>query len=450
MSDFTKTLVTLIGTTPAYEQLGIATKANLKKGVMDYFISCFTSVKFDPNFPNVLNTVIYSGGEKAAVIGTGLKIHPFDACLINGYSAHALDLDDVHSEIRGHPSAVLLSLLFSLMEEKQDPNRFYEAYLIGIETMARFAKLLGPKHYEKGFHTTATAGVYGAVAAGAHYLEFPSEKFAHALNLCVSKISGSRSHFGTLIKPLHAGLAAQNAWQVLHFVKNNVTGSENTILSKNGLLSMYVEDTKDPWQFFQQWGDSWAVDKPGLWFKLYPCCSANAHVIDAVKEMKGEQKFSAVDVDSVDLYFPPNGDAALVYARPENGEQGRFSAEYCTALLLLEKDLSIDNFTVDSISEDVYDVMAKIHRKYDDQIPRSENSYPKGRYCIAEIVLKNGQKFVSRVDAPTGSPGRPLEMEDLMNKATSILGTQADDLIKLFTTEAEEWFRFFKGPPSVN
>jgi 2-methylcitrate dehydratase PrpD len=124
----------LIQTTPDYEQLGIETKRNLKKGVLDYFISCFASVKYDPNFQNVLNTAIYSGCNEAAVIGTEWKVHPFDACLINGYSAHALDLDDVHSEIRGHPSAVILSLLFSLIEEKKDMNSFYEAYLLGLKS----------------------------------------------------------------------------------------------------------------------------------------------------------------------------------------------------------------------------------------------------------------------------------------------------------------------------
>jgi 2-methylcitrate dehydratase PrpD len=439
MKDFTRAIVGVIQTTPSYEQLGIDSKRNLKKGVLDYFISCYASVKYDPNFSNVLNTAIYSNGHGAAVIGTELKVHPFDACLINGYSAHALDLDDVHSEIRGHPSAVILSLLFSLREETQDMNSIYEAYLIGIEVMTRFAKLLGTEHYEKGFHTTATAGVYGAVAAGAHYLNFSFDQMANALNLCVSKISGSRSHFGTLIKPLHAGLAAQNAWQILHFVKNNVTGSENTILSKNGLLSMYNENEKNPWKFFEKWGEPWAIDTPGLWFKLYPCCSANAHVIDAVKDIKNRHRFTGAEVAYVDLYFPPKGDAALVYTRPENGEQGRFSAEYCTALLLLEQDLSIENFTVNSISPKVQDMMEKIKRKYNANIPKAEISYPKGRYCIAEIFLKNGQKFVSRVDAPTGSPGKPLGMEDLVNKATTLLGNQANSLIGHFSGEVESW-----------
>lgn len=437
MNDFTRYIVGLIQTTPDYEQLGTVTKRNLKNGVFDYFISCYASVKYDPNFQNVVNTAIYSSLDKAAVIGTERKVHPFDACLINGYSAHALDLDDVHSEIRGHPSAVILSLLLSLYEEKKDMNSFYQAYLIGVEIMTRCAKLLGTEHYERGFHTTATAGVYGAVAAGAHYLKFSSDNMAQALNLCVSKISGSRSHFGTLIKPLHAGMAAQNAWQILHFVKNNVTGSENTILSNNGLLSMFVENKKDPWQLFEKWGESWAMDTPGLWFKLYPCCSANAHVIDAVMEIKNKHRFTAGEVASVDLFFPPKGDAALIHTNPVNGEQGRFSAEYCTALLLLERDLSIENFTVDAISGEVCDVMRKIKRNYDGNIPIREVSYPKGRYCIAEISLKDGRKFVSRVDAPTGSPGNPLEFKDLLNKASTLLGNEADYLIEFFSVEVE-------------
>ncbi|MFS0662258.1 MmgE/PrpD family protein [Niallia alba] len=439
MSDLTREIVRMIQSTPSYNKLASETKKNLEMGVFDYFLSCFASVQFDLNYSTVLNTAIFSTGEEASVIGTDLKIHPFDACLINGYSAHALDLDDVHSEIRGHPSAIILSLLHSLIEKKRDRERFYEAYLIGIETMKCFAQLLGAQHYEKGFHTTATAGIYGAVAAGAHYLNFDSEKFAQAINLCVSKLSGSRSQFGTMVKPLHAGMTAQSAWQILHFIDKGIAGSINTIQAKNGLISMYVEQRENPFEIFEKWGDPWAIDKPGLWFKLYPCCSANAHAIDAIQYIKTQKKFSVDEVAFVDLYFPPNGDAALVYTHPENGEQGRFSVEYCVALLLLGEALSIENFSVDQIADDVNQVMKKIHRKYDHQIPVKVDSYPKGRYCMVKVTLKDGQQLVSRVDAPTGSPGKPLKMKDLVNKANTLLGEQANTLNKYFAGGIEGW-----------
>src|SRR5699024_7482513 len=114
------------------------------------------------------------------------------------------------------------SLLVSLIECEKDTERFHEAYLVGVEVMTRLAKILGTEHYEKGFHTTATAGLYGAVAAGAYYLQFSDQSYEQALDLCVSQISGSRSHFGTLIKPLHAGITGQKAWQILHFVSHGV------------------------------------------------------------------------------------------------------------------------------------------------------------------------------------------------------------------------------------
>lgn len=439
MTDLTKTMVDLIQSSPSYKELTNETKRNLEMGVFDYFLSCFASVRFDLNFSTVLNTAIYPAGEGAAVIGTDLKVHPFDACLINGYSAHALDLDDVHSEIRGHPSAIILSLLYSLLEKKRDRDRFYEAYLIGIETMKCFAQLLGTQHYEKGFHTTATAGIYGAVAAGAHYLHFGSEKFSQAINLCVSKLSGSRSQFGTMVKPLHAGLSAQSAWQILHLVDKGIIGSANTIQAKNGLLSMYAEQRGNPFEFVEKWGDPWTIDKPGLWFKLYPCCSANAHAIEAIQNIQAQRNFSVEDVASVDLYFPPNGDAALVYTRPKNGEQGRFSAEYCAALLLRGESLSIENFSVKQIADEIHEGIKKIHRKYDPAIPVKETSYPKGRYVIAKVMLKDGQQLVSRVDAPTGSPGKPLKMKDLVNKANTLLGEQANTLNKYFAAGIDGW-----------
>ncbi|PAD86176.1 hypothetical protein CHH55_19710 [Niallia circulans] len=439
MTDLTKAIVDLIQSSPSYKELTNETKKNLEKGVFDYFLACFASVRFDINFSTVLRTAIYPAGEGAAIIGTDSKVHPFDACLINGYSAHALDLDDVHSEIRGHPSAIILSLLHALIEKKRDRDRFYEAYLIGIETMKCFAQLLGAQHYEKGFHTTATAGIYGAVAAGAHYLHFETEKFSQAINLCVSKLSGSRSQFGTMVKPLHAGLTAQSAWQILHFVDKGIAGSNNTIQAKNGLLSMYVEQRGNPYEVFEKWGEPWTIDKPGLWFKLYPCCSANAHAIEAIQNIKAQRNFSIDEVASVDLYFPPNGDAALVYTRPKNGEQGRFSVEYCAALLLRGEALSIENFSVKQIADDIQEGIKKIHRKHDPAIPVKEISYPKGRYCIAKVMLKDGQQLVSRVDAPTGSPAKPLKMKDLANKANTLLGEQANTLNKYYAAGIEGW-----------
>lgn len=434
MRNVTKKLVEQIKATPPYADLSKETKVNLKKGLFDYFICSHAAAIHDPHFTKIMNTAMYDSGD-ATIIGTNRKVHPFDACLINGYAAHALDLDDVHSAIRGHPSAVIISLLVSLIECEKDTERFHEAYLVGVEVMTRLAKILGTEHYEKGFHTTATAGLYGAVAAGAYYLQFSDQSYEQALDLCVSQISGSRSHFGTLIKPLHAGITGQKAWQILHFVSHGVAGSENTIAVKNGLLPMYGIDQPDVQLLTSEWGSPWAIDSPGLWFKLYPCCSATAHPIDATKKLMERYSFHVNEIERINLYFPPNGDAALVYSMPENGEQGRFSAEYCVALLLYGEELSIQNFTIEQIPKRIKALMAKMNRCYDSTIKAYDWSFPKNRYCIVEIMMQNGIKYQARTDVPHGSPGNPFEINDLIFKAN-----------QLFTENAEKhkWVRIFQ------
>ncbi|RDW18115.1 hypothetical protein CWR48_11015 [Oceanobacillus arenosus] len=433
MNNVTNILVEKIYSTQKFEDFSSLTKQNLKNGLFDYIMCCHITANYDPNFKNMLNAQIYFGGDGSVpVIGTGEQAHPYDACLLNGYSAHALDLDDVHSEIRGHPSAVILSLLLTLVDTSKASERFYEAYLIGIEVMTRISKLLGKSHYEKGFHTTATAGLYGAVAAGAYYLAFSKEECSASIDLCVSQVSGSRSHFGTMIKPLHAGWAAQKAWQILHFTTNQIVGSNNTIANNNGLLSMYGKKDSNPSLLYDNWGDSWAVDTPGLWFKLYPCCSANAHPIDATKELIEKYAFDIKKIKCIQLYFPQKGDVALVYTSPKTGEEGRFSAEYCVALLLLGVELSIDSFSVKTIREDVKSLIAKMKRVYDPAIPLAKVSYPKGRYCIVEIVLADGRTYQARTDIPIGSPGKPLKLEDLTIKAKNLLNNEFDRYITLF------------------
>ena len=56
-----------------------------------------------------------------------------------------------------------------------------------------------------------------------------------------------------------------------------------------------------------------------MWYKLYPCCSANYHLIDAINTIKQTHHISPEKVDSVKITFPTNGDAALKFKSPETG-----------------------------------------------------------------------------------------------------------------------------------
>jgi len=86
-----------------------------------------------------------------------------DAASINGTAAHALDYDDCSDTLGGHPSAPILPALFALAETRgANGQDFIAAYVAGWETETRIARGVNFHHYEKGWHPTATLGVFGA------------------------------------------------------------------------------------------------------------------------------------------------------------------------------------------------------------------------------------------------------------------------------------------------
>src|SRR5271156_4894728 len=105
----------------------------------------------------------------ALVFGTAARLAVADAALVNGTASHALDFDDCSNTLGGHPSAPILPALFALAETLEvDGQAFLAAYVAGFETEARISRGINFHHYEKGWHPTATIGVFGATAACAH------------------------------------------------------------------------------------------------------------------------------------------------------------------------------------------------------------------------------------------------------------------------------------------
>ncbi len=107
-----------------------------------------------------------SAGGDCLVFGSDRRAPPLVAALVNGTAAHALDFDDVSNSLGGHPSAPILPALFALADSRDcDGKAFIAAYVAGFETETRIARGVHFHHYEKGWHPTATLGIFGATAA---------------------------------------------------------------------------------------------------------------------------------------------------------------------------------------------------------------------------------------------------------------------------------------------
>ena len=356
--------------------------------------------------------------EPSVVIGTGRSTTASRAALVGGFQAHALDLDDTHELVRGHPSAVLVPTLLSLGAPEQPVDALLAAYVVGLEVMARLGVALGPAHYRAGFHPTGTAGAVAAAAAGAHLNGFDVEETATALSIAASRSAGLRAQFGTPGKPLHAGLAAQAGVEAVQWARTGLRTAAGAVTGPAGLLAVHgvqAEGGTDPAAtsratLVDGFGVRWAALEPGIWFKRHPFCSAAMSMTDAAAEISarllGGPAARAALIAEVIVRVRPGADAALVHRAPATGEEARFSAEALLAIVLLGLAPDITRLGPRPLEADVQKLAARVRREH---VPAPV--LPDGRrdfWAQVEVVLVDGTVHRAETPRPLGAPDNPL------------------------------------------
>jgi len=391
-----------------------------RDGVLDWLASA-VAARDDANASVMITALGIRMEEQkyghSSVLGRSERLGALDAALMNGYLSHALDYDDVHESVRGHPSAVILSALLAEAEERGASGaEFLAAYIIGIETMCRLGIAIGSRHYEEGWHNTSTLGVIAAAAACSRLASLDVETTVQALGLAATQAGGLRVHFGTQVKPLHAGLAARSGLMSMRLAESGFKGSLEPLSGSLGFFAVFARGQERPEKATENWGNPWQIIEPGLWLKKYPCCSAAHHAADAALSIYKAYKPDFRDIDSITVTFPPGGDAALVVREPVTGVDGRFSVEYVVAAALADGELGLSTFTEEPIRPELRVIAAKVQRRYDSELAAAPGAMPKGRFAILKVKLTDGTTYVERVDCPRGAPGRPLSSQERLAK----------------------------------
>ena len=249
---------------------------------------------------------VVTGGASSGpslIFGTDRRAAPLDAALINGTAAHALDYDDVSNSMGGHPSAPLLPALFALAETRNTDGRaFLAAFVTGFETETRIGRGVNFHHYEKGWHPTATLGVFGATAACCHLLGLPQEQTAVALGLAASFASGVKANFGTMTKPLHVGHCSRNGLLAALLAADGFTANPGAFEHKQGFLAVFNgAGNFNADAILRDWGAPWDIVEPSVGIKQYPCCGSTHSAVDAMLMLVREHDLTPAMVARVEF-----------------------------------------------------------------------------------------------------------------------------------------------------
>jgi 2-methylcitrate dehydratase PrpD len=343
------------------------------------------------------------------------------AALYLGTLAHAADFDDISHPAYCHATALLLPALFirgAVLGVSGE--ELIRAHIVGIETLGQLGRRLNTGHYERGWHTTGTFGAIGATAALAFLENFTDEQMRGALGVSASLASGVRQNFGTMTKPLHAGLAARSAILATRLAEQDFTCAPDAIEGKFGFMNVF--GGKAPASYAKAWGQPLEIlTETGIGLKAYPCCAATHPAIDATRALREQLSGTSIeDIESMRVGASRFAMQPLIYDIPTTGLEGKFSMRYCIASAMIDGAVKIGTFEPRQIQRpEIERLMKKITVEIDPLVAEDHEFA-----AIVDLNLKSGRKESIRIDVASGKPGNWLSHALLKEKFFDCLGAE--------------------------
>ena len=376
-------------------------------------------------------------GECTAVGSTERLALPW-AAMLNATAGHALDFDDNFDPAKAHVSTVLWPTILAVAEQQgSSPQDCLDAYIVALQIQGRIGQGLNPPHRKRGWHATSTTGSLGAAAASARLLHLDATQTAMALSLATSTAGGFMSQFGTMAKPLHAGHAAKGGILSACFAEDGMTAGWHTLDGPTGMNTLMVGPDREALRAAirepehgqtltfetDSIGEPLLITEHAFRVKRFPTCGSAHRSLDAVLALRDEHGFRSADIERVDVYAPAMHLKNLMYQRPEDGLQGKFSVEYPLACAIIQGQCTLADFTDKAVARTEHrSLFERIHRH---PIERSETEVE----TKIQITLSDGQVVEKSVFMPLGSKAAPFPTAQYWKKfeqCTTSIMLQAD------------------------
>ena len=332
-----------------------------------------------------------------SVWGTALKLSAPHAALVNGSQVQGFELDDVHKVGVLHTGCLVVPPLIVLAETRPglSGREFLTAAIAGYEIGPRVGICMGPEHIAQGWHSGATVGVYASASAAARTMKLDADKTVHALGIAGTQSCGlMAAQFGSMVKRMHAGRAAQSGLYAAELADAGFTGILNVFESEYGGFCTTFSRSTDRFkldELIKDFGKVWQT--MGVALKFYSCVGSNHTTLDAIRLMQQERPFGADDVKSIVVHGSQvTMDHVGWKYVPQGFTAAQLNLSYCVATLLLDGEVFVDQFTEAKLTDPArLALAARVSVLHD---PAITARGPKFRQMVrVQIQLKDGTQL---------------------------------------------------------
>ncbi|WP_029005852.1 MmgE/PrpD family protein [Azorhizobium doebereinerae] len=337
----------------AFEHLPPEVVARAERLVLDYLGNIVRGgAEADSSAPlrQTLARLGLDGPGAATVAGSGRTYAPPVAALLNGVYGHSLDFDDTHAASSLHPSAPVVSAALAAAEMTgADTRTFLAAVVAGYEVCCRLGLAVDPTaHYARGFHPTATTGVFAAAAAAGRIFGLDADRMVTAFGIAGSQAAGSLQFLanGAWTKRYQVGAAAMNGLVAASLALDGFKGSIEALEGTHGFFQGYSGAPR-PEEAVKGLGQHWETLEIAL--KPYPSCRYTHAALDGLLALRAELGLKAEDIRAVTVGLHPNG-ITLTGApladkrRARTVVDGQFSMPFTAAVALDQGSFGWDDY----------------------------------------------------------------------------------------------------------
>ena len=372
------------------------------------WLGCTLGASADADTGAVLAVALrLSGREQASVVGRTERLDTVNAALVNGFAANALDYDDMHVPTLIHPTVPVVAAALAVGEERRASGAdLLNAIATGIEVECRLGLALFPAHYDAGWHSTATLGTLGAVAAACAIAGMDEARIAHALGIAATQASGLRAMLPNPCKSFNTGHAASSGVMAMLLAEAGLDSEPAVFEAKFGFFHA-LGQPKDAQRLVADLGERWIVPEVSL--KPYPCGVVIHPLIDACLGLARDHDVDPSAIVAMEARVQPRAIELAGRQHPETSITGRFSLYHAAALALARRSAGLRAFE----DNDVHDGGLSRLRSLMSIVPDAALTPSEAR---VRLTLADGRTLTNDVRHPSGSPQRPLSPAQLEEK----------------------------------
>ncbi|MCE9642595.1 MAG: MmgE/PrpD family protein [Betaproteobacteria bacterium] len=409
-----------------FEDLPAAVVEKAKTCVLDTLGCCIFGATLQPVRKLATMLMEENCAQQSAAFGFAQRTSASHAALINGASAHAFQLDEIHIEATLHPGSVAVPAVLALAEANGGVSGrdIITALAAGYECGVRVGLAGKGGMFARGFHNQGTSGVFVAAAAAARLLHLDAVQTKHALGIAGSQGAGLMAvQEGAMTKAFHSGRAAQSGVYAAKLARLGYTGIPDVLEAGYGgfLSSLVGEYQTGP--LISELGKRWEILRVG--FKPAPASNGSITAMAALDDIMRKHNLTADDIESVTAHVSTNTLHHCGWEYDPAKIQGVLASQmnlrYGMAVMALERRATVEQFTEDKMRDPV--ILEFVRRVQVELEPAFDADGGKFRVaCRAVVVCRNGEKLEAQVLYRKGSHEDPMSAAEIDAKFMELAG----------------------------